>query len=334
MLTYVLPIKVDAPAQELTSYLAWLAPRAQVVVVDGSDPAVFTQHHRQWSSYVEHVPVDPDLVTPMGKVGGVLTGLRRASHSKMVVADDDVRYSDETLEAMEQLLPYAELVRPQNYFNRRPWHARWDTARSLIARATGADWPGTFGIDRDALRAAGGYRGDVMFENLELVRTFQAQGCRVLVADDLFVERTPPTTRQFFRQRVRQAYDELARPARLAVSLALLPLLVIGGVPAILALAFLGVLLAEYGRRRCGGRAVFEPTAALWAPFWIAERAVTVWLALGQRLLGGVRYGGTRLKTAASSRRVLRQQLASASPATRGVWHPNRMPTDLPGGEA
>jgi hypothetical protein len=53
---------------------------------------------------------------------------------------------------------------------------------------------------------------------------------------------------------------------------------------------------------------VFEPTAALWAPLWVAERAVTVWLALGQRLFGGgVRYGEGRLRDAASTQGGLRR---------------------------
>ena len=33
----------------------------------------------------------------MGKVGGVLTGLRLASHARVIVADDDVRYDEATL---------------------------------------------------------------------------------------------------------------------------------------------------------------------------------------------------------------------------------------------
>jgi hypothetical protein len=209
---------------------------------------------------------------------------------------------------MDELLEHAELVRPQNYFRPCPWHARWDTGRILVARATGGDWPGTLGVDSDALRGVGGYRGDVMFENLELARTLAVAGGRRLLADDLFVERRPPNALQFWSQRVRQAYDELARPARLAASLAMLPGAIAGGPRAVVAIAVISIALAEWGRRRRGGRAVFEPTAALWAPLWVAERAVTIWVALGQWLLGGVRYGGGRLKVAASSRAELERR--------------------------
>jgi hypothetical protein len=308
VLSYILPIKAAVPADELTPYLRWLAPRCQVLVVDGSAPNVFAEHHRLWCELVEHVPVDCDLVTPMGKVGGVLTGLRRAVHPKIVIADDDIRYSDAALGKLERLLDDAEVVRPQNYFAELPWHCRWDTARTLIARAFGADWPGTLGVDRDALLSVGGYRGDVMFENLELARTLEAAGSRHLVADDLFVERLPPTPRQFWSQRIRQAYDEFARPSHAALSLAIAPALLVGRRKAMLAIAVASVLVAELGRRRNGGSEVFGATAALWAPLWTAERAITIWLAVLQRLAGGVRYGSQRLPEAASTRRALRQR--------------------------
>jgi hypothetical protein len=346
VLSYILPIKAAVPADELTSYLRWLVPRCQVLVVDGSAPNVFAEHHRLWCEIVEHVPVDTDLVTPMGKVGGVLTGLRRAVHPKIVIADDDIRYSSAALHRLERLLDHAEIVRPQNYFVDLPWHCRWDTARTLIARAFGADWPGTLGIDRDALLAAGGYRGDVMFENLELARTLEAAGSRHLVADDLFVARLPPTTRQFWSQRVRQAYDEFARPAHAVLSLAIAPILLLGRRKAILAITASSVLVAECGRRRNGGRAVFGPTASLWAPIWTAERAVTIWLAVLQRLAGGVRYGSQRLPDAASTRRALRRRALAPVQSSeallqdggrrvfpsveqlRALWRPHAAPLD------
>jgi hypothetical protein len=301
VLSYVLPIKTTHVADEITEYLDWLATRAEVIVVDGSDPTIFAEHHERWSS-VRHVEVDPVLRTPMGKVGGVLTGLRIASHRAVVIADDDVRYGDHELAAVEALLLRADVVRPQNFFSPCPWHARWDTARSLIARATGGDWPGTLGVNRDAVLGAGGYRGDVMFENLELVRTIAAAGGRIVDAPALFVERRPPTTRQFWQQRTRQAYDEFARPHRLVAALGLVPLVLVGGRRAAAILAIASIATAEVGRRRHHGSTVFPPTAAMWAPLWVTERSITSWLALVARARGGIAYGGTRLARAATAR--------------------------------
>jgi hypothetical protein len=299
MLSYVMPIRAQAPAEDLADYLAWLAQRVDVIVVDGSPRAVFAEHHRRWAA-VRHVPVDDDLVTANGKVGGVLTGMRHAAHCKVVVADDDVRYTARNLDEVDAMLDQADVVRPQNYFVPAPWHARWDTARSLIARATGGDWPGTLCVNREVLASTGGYRGDVIFENFELFATMTTASGRFADAPGLFVPRRPPTVRHFWSQRTRQAYDEFARPQRLVIGLALLPIVLVGGPRAAAALGVASIALAEIGRRRHGGRAVFPPTAVLWAPAWVAERSITSWLAVVARARGGVRYGGARLPVAAS----------------------------------
>ena len=178
--TYILPLRsresrVDG---ELTEYLRWLAPRAETIVVDGSAPEVFTAHAAAWGDVVQHVAPAPDLATPMGKVGGVLTGVRLATHERIIIADDDVRYDESAFERLIECLDVADVVRPQNYFTALPWHAQWDTGRTLLNRISGGDWPGTLGVRRSMLRRTGGYDGRAMFENLELVRTIVAAGGR------------------------------------------------------------------------------------------------------------------------------------------------------------
>jgi hypothetical protein len=313
--TYILPIRREHPddSEELADYLQQVAERLEIIVVDGSPAGVFAVHSAGWGSFVRHLPPDPDLYTPMGKVGGVLTGVRHATHERLVIADDDVRYQPAALARIVALLDHADVVRPQNYFDPLPWHARWDTARILLNRMTGGDWPGTLAVRRSILRVTGGYDGGVMFENLELVRTVRAAGGTEVVPLDLFVRRHPPSARHFWSQRVRQAYDELARPERLAVSLAVLPLtvwsVVTGRWVALGSAAGVSIALAELGRRRAGGRSVFPPTASLLAPAWIAERGLCSWLALGARVfLGGIPYRSTILTRAATPMRELRRR--------------------------
>ena len=62
--------------------------------------------------------------------------------------DDDVRFDRPGLERVVDLLATHHLVRPQNYFSPLPWHALWDTARTLINRAPGPDYPGTLAVRR------------------------------------------------------------------------------------------------------------------------------------------------------------------------------------------
>jgi hypothetical protein len=313
---YVVPLRWhdDRGLDELTAYLGELCSVVAVTVVDGSAAPLFACHAAAWHALVRHVPVasDPGV---NGKVRGVLTGLGIARHDRVVIADDDVRYTHAQLAAVVDALAAADLVKPQNHFAPLPWHARWDTGRTLLNRALGADYPGTYGLRRSLLLAVGGYDPGVLFENLELERTVRAAGGRVVVRRDLLVARRPPTTAHFLSQRVRQAYDSWAQPLRFAAELAVLPALIRGRRHplALVAGAVAVTALAEAGRRRAGGRRVWPSTSALWAPVWLLERGATSWCALALRARGGVRYAGGRLARAATPTRMLRRRLRAAA---------------------
>ena len=317
---YVLPLRWadDRDLAELTGYLRRLSAWLPVTVVDGSPPELFAARARAWSGLVRHLAPEP-WPGANGKVAGVVTGVRACTRERVVIADDDVRYDHAALARVLSLLDRADVVRPQNVFRPRPWHARWDTGRSLLNRSVSADYPGTFGLRRNTFLAMGGYCGDVLFENLEMVRTARAHGARELRANDLFVVRRPPTARHFCSQRVRQAYDDLSQPWRLAWSLAVWPFLLeclARRRGTRLALATLAVVaVAEVGRRRDGGRSAYPATAALWAPAWVLERGLCAWLAVASRVLfGGVSYGGGRLRTAAHSTPRLRRAARTTVP--------------------
>jgi hypothetical protein len=322
----VLPLRWSeaGPIEELGAYLRRLGGAVdEILVVDGSPPPLFARHAATLAGVARHLAPHSDLRFRMGKVNGVVTGLRECVHERVVIADDDVRYDVAALRRTVDLLTGADLVRPQNYFEELPWHARWDTARSLLNRVfTGdptfpvGDFPGTLAVRRGAFLASGAYDGDALFENLELMRTVHAAGGTVATPLDLYVARRPPSTAHFLSQRVRQAYDDFAIPARIGAFLALGPLVLrqvwrqrwrrlSGG-------AVAAILLAERGRRRAGGAARFPRSAALLAPVWIAERSLCAWLALGARLRGGVRYGDGRLGRSATPLRRLRERYAAS----------------------
>ncbi len=333
---YILPLRwtEDSGLAELSDYLRQLVRWIPVTVADGSDPVLHAQHRAAFPAAVRHIrpdgPFGPDTGAVNGestrqnrrqpgngKVAGVMAGVRASRAPFLVLADDDVRYTREALAAVVHHLKSADVVRPQNYFASLPWHARWDTARTLINRAWSADYPGTLGVRREALLATGGYAG-VLFENLELIRTIKAAGGSERILPDLFVARRPPTARHFLRQRVRQAYDDFAQPRRLAAELALLPaaaaaLILPGKVrgTALCGLAAAAIATAEIGRRRHNGTAVFPASAPWFAPLWALERASCVWLALAYRWTGGCPYAGGRIRTAAHSEAKLRRRHAS-----------------------
>ncbi|MFL5818834.1 MAG: glycosyltransferase [Conexibacter sp.] len=302
------------PRAELAAYLRELAGWCdEVIVVDGSAPELFAGNAAAWPPRVRQLAPDPAHACLNAKVAGVHTGVEAARNEHVVLADDDVRYGPEELARVAALLGTHDLVQPQNVFEPLPWHARWDIARTLLNRSLGADYPGTLAVRRSRFAAMGGYDGDVMFENLELIRTVRAHGGRVAAPLDLYVRRIPPSAAHFRGQRVRQAYDDLALPLRLVCWVAVLPL-------AAAALArrrarWIGygsvalIALAERGRRRGDGARAFPAGCSLLAPVWVLERGVCIWLALLQRArYGGVRYGETTIPTAAHSLRALRRR--------------------------
>ncbi|HSL10891.1 MAG TPA: glycosyltransferase family 2 protein [Actinomycetota bacterium] len=321
-LSYVLPLRAPTPlADDAVAYLRSVAAVVdELLVVDGSGAEVFDANLLALGDVATVTRPDQLFRCANGKVAGVLTGVALARNDLVVIADDDVRYTSAALDAVIERLAGADAVVPQNVYAPLPWHARWDTGRILVHRAVADDMGGTVAIRRDALLRVGGYDGDVLFENLELLRTIRAGGGTVAFAPDVFVRRVPPTLRHFAGQRVRQAYDEFARPWLLAAWLTILPVAAArlrrrgrrGWVDVAVGAAAT-VALAEAGRRRGRGVTAFDRRAAWWAPVWVLERAICAWLAVASRLRGGVRYAGRRLPRAASSPRELRRQLAGAS---------------------
>jgi hypothetical protein len=311
-LSYVLPLKSSTPAPaELLAYVREIAQQMNdVLVVDGSAPDVFAINGAALGDTGRHLPVDPTRLCRNGKVAGVLTGLDLAKNDLVIIADDDVRWTAAQLTRAMQLLDSHDLVAPANYYDPMPWHAAYDTARQLLHRALGRDFPGTFALRPRVIADVGGYDGNVLFENLELVRTVEACGGSVGWPLDLLVQRRPCSVRHFLGQRVRQAYDEFARRTHLIPSLCVLPgvvTLVSQRRWAALVLAAATVMAwAEIGRRRSNGRAVFPPFVAFLAPLWVLERGVCIWVALWWRARGGVPYAGARLEVAAHSTAWLR----------------------------
>ena len=90
--SYILPIKSSAPntSPELRDYIAWIAARAEVIVVDGSEPAIFATHEGEWGSGIRHVapaawrPV-VDRVYPLAEIAAAGERLEAADRFGKVV---------------------------------------------------------------------------------------------------------------------------------------------------------------------------------------------------------------------------------------------------------
>ena len=317
-ITYLLPIRGHSPASaELVAYLRRLTREVElVVVVDGSPPAIRSRNGRSFPPAVRHLAYQSSRGGSNGKVGAVIAGAAVAPSEITVIADDDVRYDVASLEELVRRMRDADLVMPQNVFVPDPWWARWDTGRILFNRAFGGDFAGTTAARTGWLTR--GYDPEVLFENLELLRTVAAGGGRVRRANDVFVARRPADLRVFLAQRVRQAYEDFAIPGRAVGFLAVVPTaawLAFNAPAAVEAAAIAVVAIGELGRRRDGGRLVFGPTAPLWCVPWLVERAICIWVALGFRIAGGLPYRDSRIRRPAN--RVARLRPAGSLTRSR-----------------
>lgn len=305
---YVLPIRRTrfdpGDAASLGRYLKILKEAGcEVIVADGSVPDVFDRNAGALSPICRHVPVDRRFGYVNDKVNGIYTGIELASSDRVILADDDIRYSAANIHTIIQLLDHSDVVRPQNFLDPLPWWAKMEAARMLINRALlrAADYPGTCALRRRRMLAAGRYDGDVLFDNEEIIRHLAQDGCTLAYAQDLFVRKCPPTFRKWTEQRPRQAYEDFGMRLKTTFFFALLPLsFLFGGsfgIPGltvfVLTLSILATLIAAWGRARGKARQFFPVHCCFFATFWVFERTLSTYCALYWYLTrGGYPFGG------------------------------------------
>ena len=282
-----------------------------MLVIDGSPAEVFAAYERIWGDLCRHEPVDLRFKFLNDKVNGIHTGIALATHEKIILADDDIRYTKIDTERMCALLDDFEVVRPQNYLlcSHRPlggqdgpesrgytvW-ALTESARMLINRATlrTADYPGTCGFRRETFLRAGEYDGDVLFDNEELIRHFARHGARIAFENDFFIAKRAPTLRKWLEQRPRQAYEDFGLRFKTILFASLLPISIAIAVvdPKWLSTFLLSILVALAGWFRGDARKYFPFPACLFAPLWIVERMFsTYWAFYWLLTRGGYPFG-------------------------------------------
>ncbi len=304
--TYLLTIRrarfEPAEAFDFREYFQkLLAVGCEVLVVDGSPSEVFAEHRKAWQNVCRHEPVDSQYKYLNGKVNGIHTGVAIAAQDRLILADDDIRYTPDDVRRMADLLEDYDMVRPQNYFRPLPVWARTEAARMLINRAwiSEGDYSGTLGVTRNAMLLVGHYDGDVLFDNEEIVRHFQLKGARIKYARDFFILKLPPTFEKWIEQRPRQAYEDFVMHAKTlffaVVPIVLALTLVKAGWQLTLIYATIislgAIVSAALGLNNEAVR-FFPPRVIFYAPLWIAERCVsTYWAFYWYLTRGGYPFG-------------------------------------------
>jgi peroxiredoxin len=274
----------------------------EVIVIDGSPPEVFAEHAAIFLPPTLHIGVDRQFGYLNDKVNAVHTGMAISREEKIILADDDIRYTPETVAQTVNLLDRFEVVRPQNFLRPLPFWARMESARMLINRATlpTGDYPGTCAFRRSTFLRVGHYDGDVLFDNEEIIRHFAEKGATIDYALDLFVQKRASSFRKWLEQRPRQAYEDFGLRTKTALFLSVLPLLLaisllagaLGFLTYLGMIALISFSIAVLGRSRGRAQEVVPFSSCLFAPLWIAERSLSSYAAVYWYLTrGGYPFG-------------------------------------------
>ena len=291
-----------AEAADFRNYFEMLTDAGcEVLVIDGSPPEVFAAHDDVWRGFCRHHKVNSQYKYLNGKVNGIHTGIESATQERVILADDDIRYTAENVRRMSDLLIDYEMARPQNYFSPLPVWARLEAARLLLNRAfiREGDYTGTLGVTRAAMRRVGHYDGDVLFDNEEIVRHFRLHDAKICYARNFFILKRPASFQKWIEQRPRQAYEDFVMRLKTAFFLFLpvdfLASWYFGGAfwAFVFAafVAFGSIVAASFGLGD-GAKRFFPIWIPLYAPLWILERAFsTYWAFYWYFTRGGYPFG-------------------------------------------
>jgi len=276
-------------ADSLTSMSA---AGCETIVLDCSEGETFEAHRRVLRWVARHVAIRPEHLSPSGSVDPIRAAALVSCCEKVIVAGADVRYTDESIARVCELLDRHEVVEPQDYLDPLPWWSGIEAGRILVNRALDPqpDHGTTFGFRRSVVNGLPSLgAGDVTGDQ---IRRLESAGVEVYAPAQVFVKREPSTLADWVAERPAQAGHDFALPVRSAFFFSLLPLLaalaffggfqLAGGFA--LAIALGSVAFAIRGRFEASR--YFPLRATLFAPLWVFERSVSVWWALSLRLRG------------------------------------------------
>ena len=292
---------------DLAAYLSEMnVAGCEVVVIDPSPRMQFEHNARILRWVGRHVPARAEHLGPDGSVDLVRAAASLAACEKVIVAERDVRYTADAIARVCERLEVHEAVEPQDYLHPLPWWGGIEAARILVHR--GIEPQPDHGVTVAFRRSAiGALRMLAMRDPLQdPARRLSAAGAEVFPAGDVFVRRQPGELKGWLARRGHTSGD-FTPAIRSAFFLSVIPFLVLlalfgslqlaGGYAAAMAIGSVALAI----RGRAGASGYFPWRACLLAPVWILERSVSVYWALGRRILGG-RAGAARVAVPDGSR--------------------------------
>jgi hypothetical protein len=291
--SYIVAIETPRSDAELTTLAHYFSELGvagcDVLVLDTTAEPSFDRHSRILRWVARHESVRAQHRSAFGHVDFVRAAADRALAEKVIVTDTDVRFSTEALDATLELLDAHEAVEVQEYLDPLPWWGAIDAARMLLRRGIDPEPSdsATYAFQRGVARSL---RSLPPAGESDDVRRLVFSGVEVLAALDVFVKREPAELREWFESRPDRASAAFTNGSKAAFFFSLVPMLVFialaagiklaAAVAALLSCSAIAIAL----RGRYGATQVFPLRAVFFAPLWILERSLSVYVALYDRL--------------------------------------------------
>ena len=158
-MSYILPIRSKiAVSAEFSEYVNWLSNHTEVLIVDGSADGSYRSLAERLAGSSAHTTGRRFVGVEERQSSRRHIRIAASDARYIIIADDDVRYTAAGIRHLASALTRADVVRPRITFGRPHGMLVVDTARTLINRASGGDWPGTIAVRRSMVAIAGRLR--------------------------------------------------------------------------------------------------------------------------------------------------------------------------------
>lgn len=316
-LSVIIPIKLafGIDVLDFVNYIKKLSKqmssyRYEIIISDESGYEVFDYINKELESCskIKHiVPKDEYRTGENDKLNGIYAALEYCTYDKILLVDDHYRVSKDTIEKIVPLYKTYDCFKMMPKFNAFPFSALIDLCGMFVVNMVDyrKQYCGHLCFKKKHIIKYGFPSRDSLFDELAIEEHLRKNKCSIGYIKDITLEAVQNiTVKRFWEQRVRYAYENMAIPIRFVMFLMILPLLFVLQIinPLFSALFALSistiVLLIAFIGQIIYGQNNVPRFSFLLSPIWFWFYPFTSWIALAKYMLGGVMFGGRKIKKA------------------------------------
>lgn len=282
----------------------------QIVISDESVGDVYSYIDTYMVNYTNVVHFVPRVEARTGandKSNGVCEAFKYAKYDNILLVDDHFRLNRETIIKLEKYFDKYDVFKCMPKFEKYKLSVLIDLCGMFVINILDyrKQYCGHLAFKKSQFEKCGLPCRDALFDEFAFEKHLRKNGYNVGFVRDVSIDAVQEiTTKRFFEQRVRYAYENLAMPFRFLLYMLILPLLIscaiidvkvaenliIACTAGVTVIALIGQVL--YGRDIC------PKYTFLLSPIWFWFYPVTTWMALVCFFNGGVSFGGNKVKKA------------------------------------